>query len=149
MSETVSKKPGESQNNARDGEQRKLTLNVISFGYKEAAPPLANMVFDVRFLKNPYWVPELRPLTGLDEPVAEYVLNQQLAVDFLESVCGLLSNILPRFEELEIDEFSVALGCTGGQHRSTSIAEALARRIAESFPDVNVVTQHRELIVTR
>lgn len=123
----------------------KLTLTVMSFGYKEAAPPLANMVFDVRFLKNPYWVPELRPLTGLDGAVAEYVLTQQLAVDFLDSVCALLSNVLPRFKELEIAEFTVAMGCTGGQHRSTAIAEALAKRIAEVFSDVTVVTQHREL----
>jgi UPF0042 nucleotide-binding protein len=145
MSGQVSKKTGDSHNDARSGHRRQLTLNVMSFGYKESTPPLANMVFDVRFLKNPYWVPELRPLTGLDQPVAEYVLTQQLAVDFLDSISAMLANILPRFEELEIDEFSVALGCTGGQHRSTSIAEALARRISESFPNVRVVTQHREL----
>src|SRR5271170_6589757 len=102
---------------------RELAVTILSFGHKAGAPPVANMVFDVRFLKNPFWVPELRPLTGLDKPVREYVLSQEAARDFLDSLMQLLSQLLPKFEELEIYEFSIALGCTGGQHRSAALAE--------------------------
>ncbi|HEY9870505.1 MAG TPA: RNase adapter RapZ [Candidatus Obscuribacterales bacterium] len=128
------------------GKQAKsLSVSVISFGYKEGAPPPANMVFDMRFLKNPFWVPELRPLTGLDAPVKEYVLTQPLAVEFLQSLLVLLGAILPRLRELEIEDFAIAFGCTGGQHRSAAIAEAVAERLGELFPDLPVWRQHREL----
>src|ERR1700679_1845228 len=76
--------------------KRQLTVKLVSFGYKAAPPPLANVVFDVRFLKNPYWVEELRPLTGLDKPVQDYVLEQPLAQDFLESILTLLAKVLPQ-----------------------------------------------------
>ena len=124
---------------------RRLEVTVMSFGYKESAPPLANMVFDVRFLKNPYWIPELRPLTGLDQPVRDYVLKQELAVQFLDSLTALLAGVLPRFVEFEIFDFAVALGCTGGQHRSTALAAALSGRLAAMFPAYSIVTRHREL----
>jgi len=124
---------------------RRLAVTVLSFGYKEGPPPLANMVFDVRFLKNPYWVPELRPLSGLDQPVREYVLTQELAVQFLDSLTALLAGVLPRFVEVEIFDFSVAFGCTGGQHRSTALAAALSERLAAMFPEYGIVVRHRDL----
>ena len=117
----------------------------MSFGYKEGPPPLANMVFDVRFLKNPFWVPELRPLSGLDQPVQDYVLKQQLAIDFIDSLTVLLNSVLPRFAELELSEFSIAFGCTGGQHRSVAVVEALAEKLAAAFPHMHVVRLHRQL----
>lgn len=128
------------------GKQAKsLSVSVISFGYKEGAPPPANMVFDMRFLKNPFWVPELRSLTGLDAPVKEYVLTQPLAVEFLQSLLVLLGAILPRLRELEIEDFAIAFGCTGGQHRSAAMAEAVAESLGNLFPDLPVLRQHREL----
>lgn len=124
---------------------RALEVTVTSFGHKAAPPPVANMVFDVRFLKNPFWVPELRPLTGLDKPVRDYVLSQEAASEFLDSLMQLLGSLLPRFYELEIYEFSIALGCTGGQHRSAALVEELAERLAERFPDYKIRRRHREL----
>src|SRR5262249_44007620 len=93
-----------------------LEVTVMSFGYKEGPPPLTNMVFDVRFLKNPFWIAELRPLSGLDQPVQDYVVKQALAREFLDSLLILLNSVLPRFAELELTDFSIAFGCTGGQH---------------------------------
>jgi UPF0042 nucleotide-binding protein len=124
---------------------RGLAVTVTSFGYKAGAPPVSNVLFDVRFLKNPYWVPELRPLTGLDAPVKEYVLQQSAAIEFLDSVLDLLVKVLPRFEELDISEFSIALGCTGGQHRSTALVEELAGRLQAEFPHFEIKRLHREL----
>lgn len=126
-----------------------LSVTVLSFGYKSGPPPVANMLFDVRFLKNPFWVPELRSLTGLDRPVKEYVLEQRAAADFLDSLLELLCRVLPRFAELDVREFSIALGCTGGQHRSAALVEELAERIQESFPGFKVRRLHRELGAVR
>lgn len=122
-----------------------LQIIITSFGYKQGPPPLANIVFDVRFLKNPYWVEELRPLTGLDNPVQQYVLEQELAQDFLESMKGLLAKVLPKMAELKVGKFVIAFGCTGGQHRSATLVEKLADELAAAYPDYNVVKQHREL----
>ncbi len=124
---------------------RSLVVTVTSFGYKEGPPPPANMVFDVRFLKNPFWVPELRVLTGLDGPVREYVMGQGAAGEFVDLVLDLLTRVLPRFEDNDISEFTIALGCTGGQHRSTALVEVLAARLQEIFPAYSVRRRHREL----
>lgn len=122
-----------------------LQIIITSFGYKQGPPPLANIVFDVRFLKNPYWVEELRPLTGLDHPVQQYVLEQELAQDFLESMKGLLAKVLPKMAELKVEKFVIAFGCTGGQHRSATLVEKLADELASTYPAYRVVKQHREL----
>ncbi len=122
-----------------------LEVTIISFGYKEGAPPPANVIFDVRFLKNPFWVEELRPLTGMDRPVQEYVLQQPLADDFLNSVVKLMENLLPRLVELKIPDFTIAFGCTGGQHRSATMVEALSDRLSQLYPQYSILRQHREL----
>lgn len=122
-----------------------LEVSIQSFGYKEGSPPLANLVFDVRFLKNPFWVEELRPLTGRDEPVQKYVLEQPLAADFLKSVLHMLDTLLPRLEEQKIADFTIAFGCTGGQHRSVTMVEALASEILKRYPLYRVKKAHREL----
>ncbi len=132
-------------NNSADTEGRQLSITVCSFGYKAGTPPVANIVLDVRFLQNPYWVPELRPLTGLDSPVREYVLTQSGALELLDSLTELLSKILPRVADLGIFEFSIAFGCTGGQHRSAALAEALAERLEKIYPKFAVSRHHREL----
>lgn len=118
---------------------------VVSFGYKKDDPPSANVVFDVRFLQNPYWVEELKHLTGKDLPVQEYVLRQQLAQEFLESLLGMLQKILPCMLEAKHDRYTIALGCTGGQHRSASLVEALGPKLTEIFPKYKVTIHHREL----
>ena len=129
----------------RAARSKRLSVTILSFGYKTGSPPVANVVFDVRFLKNPYWVPELRPLTGLDLAVRDYVLGQEAAAEFLDSLLKLLSGLLPRFMELDILEFSIALGCTGGQHRSVALVEELADKLRDIFPSYDIESGHREL----
>ena len=122
-----------------------ISVTVLSFGYKEGIPPEANIVFDVRFLKNPYWIDELRPLTGKDQAVQDYVLNQTVAKEFLASISELLIGLLPKLKELNIADFSIAFGCTGGQHRSATLAEALSKQLASLYPEANIKVKHREL----
>ena len=107
-----------------------LRLNIMSFGYKYGLPVDADLVADCRFLPNPHWVPELRPLTGLDAPVREYVLGQPAAAAFLDAYLALLEVSLPGFEREGKRYVTLAVGCTGGKHRSVAIAEQLAARIA-------------------
>jgi RNase adapter protein RapZ len=122
-----------------------MEVIITSFGYKKDPPPTANVVFDVRFLKNPYWVEELRPLSGKDLPVQEYVLSQELAQEFLASLVGMLRKILPKMAEAHHERYTIALGCTGGQHRSATLVEALAKELACAFPECKISTHHREL----
>ncbi len=122
-----------------------FTVNIMSFGYKEGSPPYANMLYDVRFLQNPYWVEELRPLNGLEKRVQDYVLGQPLAQTFSADCIRLLERLLPELALQEINQYSVALGCTGGQHRSVSIAEHLARELQKKLPDYIIKVSHREL----
>ena len=122
-----------------------LELVITSFGYKKSAPPSANIVFDVRFLQNPYWVEELRPLSGKDQPVQDYVLKQELAQDFLAFLTSMLKKILPRMNDRQIGQYTIALGCTGGQHRSATLVEALGKDLRVVFPQYKVIVAHREL----
>ncbi len=123
----------------------RLEVTVMSFGYKRGDAPSANAVFDVRFLKNPYWVEELRPLTGLDKPVQDYVLKQEPAQDFLVSILELCFKIIPQFTDAKVKHFTIAFGCTGGQHRSATIAESVAQSLASGIPEAYVRVVHREL----
>ncbi len=106
-----------------------LALSLISFGFKHGLPLDADLVFDTRFLPNPHWVPKLRPLSGLDAEVRDYVLCQPDAVAFVDRVDDLLELVLPAFGQEGRAFLSVAVGCTGGRHRSVAIAEALAERL--------------------
>lgn len=120
-------------------------VKVVSFGFKQGNPPHANMLMDVRFLKNPYWVEELRALTGLDFRVRNYVMEQEQAKDFLARLMELVSQVLPAMFSTKTAVFTVALGCTGGQHRSVSVAEALAQSLRETYPEYDVHVSHREI----
>jgi len=122
-----------------------FTVNIMSFGYKEGPPPYANMLYDVRFLQNPYWVEELRPLNGLDKRVQDYVLGQTLAQIFAADCVRLLERLLPELALTDTNQYSVALGCTGGQHRSVSIAEHLSRELQKLGPNYIIRVSHREL----
>jgi UPF0042 nucleotide-binding protein len=106
-----------------------LQVNVVSFGYKHGLPLDVDLVFDCRFLPNPHWVDELRPLTGADEPVREYVLGQPGTHEFLDELDGLFQLVLPGYEREGKAYLSIGVGCTGGRHRSVVIADELAERL--------------------
>ena len=108
-------------------------------------PPHANLVLDVRFLKNPYWEEHLRPLTGLDQPVRSYVIEQNLAQEVLTNLRKLLADVIPAMLSVKSDTFVIALGCTGGQHRSTAMVQELADILMASYPDYAIEKEHREL----
>ena len=121
----------------------RLNLTVLSFGFKYGLPVDADLVADVRFLPNPHWVPELRPKTGRDAPVRDYVLAQEGAGEFLDRYEGLLRLVFSGYEREGKPYALVAVGCTGGKHRSVAMAEQLAERLAGEGVDVRVV--HRDL----
>jgi UPF0042 nucleotide-binding protein len=126
-----------------EGGATSMRTSVVSFGYKYGLPLDVDVVFDCRFLPNPFWIEELRPFSGLDEPVREYVLSQPETKDFLEKVDGLLTGILPSFVREGKSYLTIALGCTGGRHRSVALAEALGKRFAEQGHPVSVF--HRDM----
>ena len=119
-----------------------MQLSVVSFGYKHGLPLDVDLVFDCRFIPNPHWVDELRPLTGLDEAVREYVLGQAQPIAFLEELDRLLHPAAARFVR-EGSRTCVALGCTGGRHRSVVIAEELAQLFRRH--DLEPAVVHRDI----
>ena len=120
-----------------------LRVNVVSFGYKYGLPADADIVADCRFLPNPHWIEELAPLTGRDAPVRDYVLGQPGAKKFLDAFSEALQTALAGFEREGKRFLTLAVGCTGGKHRSVAMADQLAARLAETGADVQVV--HRDL----
>ena len=127
------------EENGRTG----LHATLISFGYKYGLPVDADLVADCRFLPNPHWVPELRPVTGRDEAVRNYVLQQPGAMEFVDGYTHLLEVISAGYLREGKRFATVAIGCTGGKHRSVAITEELRRRLTDSGMDVAVV--HRDL----
>ena len=126
------------------GEQRRdLMINVVSFGYKHGLPVDADLVVDCRFLTNPHWVHELRPLSGLDAPVREYVLRQFGAKQFLDGYVELFRIVAAGYTREGKSYATLAVGCTGGRHRSVAVAEELGARLREHGMDVQV--NHRDL----
>jgi UPF0042 nucleotide-binding protein len=116
---------------------------IRSFGFKHGLPLDADVVLDVRFLPNPHWVDELRPLTGHDPAVRNYVLGQDEAVQFLDRVVALFELLVPAYRKEGKAHLSVAIGCTGGRHRSVAIAHELAERLEELGTKATVV--HRDV----
>jgi UPF0042 nucleotide-binding protein len=125
------------------GEAAGLTVNVTSFGFKYGLPLDADIVLDVRFLPNPHWVPELRPRTGQDQAVREYVLAQDSTKLFMERVEGMLEVALPGYVGEGKHYLTVAIGCTGGKHRSVVLAEELGAWLEEQDFKANVT--HRDM----
>jgi RNase adapter protein RapZ len=119
------------------------SLTVISFGYRYGVPPQADLVLDLRFLPNPYFVPELKPLTGEDPRVARYVLERSEAQEFLERIVDLAQFLFPRYQREGKAYLTVALGCTGGKHRSVAVAAELAQRLGGGGAGVQL--QHRDI----
>jgi UPF0042 nucleotide-binding protein len=120
-----------------------LKITVVSFGFKYGIPPDADFVADMRFLPNPHWVPELRPLTGKDPAVRDYVLAQTGAVPLLDAYSQVLGLIGEGYLREGKRYATIAVGCTGGKHRSVAMAEELCARLAASGVDASVV--HRDL----
>ncbi|MGI6004727.1 MAG: RNase adapter RapZ [Christensenellales bacterium] len=122
-------------------------VSIISFGYKYGVPLDADLIFDMRFLPNPYYIERLKRLTGLDEPVREYVLGFNESKYFLEKVTELLRTLLPFYLKEGRDNVMVAVGCTGGMHRSVAMAQALGDALAASGQVVEL--SHRDILMDR
>ena len=120
-----------------------MSVLVQSFGFKRGVPADADLVFDVRMLPNPHWVKELRMKTGLDPEVQAFLESQPLTAEFYRDVCHYLDTWLPRYRDSNRSYMTVALGCTGGQHRSVYLAERLYRQYSPLYPALQV--RHREL----
>jgi UPF0042 nucleotide-binding protein len=130
---------------ARFGEEGRgeTNLTLLSFGYRYGVPPQADLMLDLRFLPNPYFVPELKGLTGLDPRVSDFVLQADGASEFLERVQALCEFLFPRYQREGKAYVTVALGCTGGKHRSVALVTELVRRLAPAFPRIRA--QHRDI----
>jgi UPF0042 nucleotide-binding protein len=125
---------------ARFGQEavRGPSLTIMSFGYRYGVPPQADVVLDVRFLPNPYFVPELRGFTGIHPDVSRYVLEREDSQEFLSRLQDFCSFLFPRYQREGKAYLTVALGCTGGKHRSVALAHEFHRRLSESIPHVQV-----------
>lgn len=126
-----------------DGGSNLLNLRLMSFGFKHGIPSELDLCFDVRFLSNPYYVPELRIKTGLDAPVFNYVTSLNQAQIFLDKVTDLIMFLYPLYVEEGKSNLTVAIGCTGGQHRSIAIVEAIKTRLINKIDQIRV--EHRDL----
>jgi UPF0042 nucleotide-binding protein len=120
-----------------------LQVSVMSFGFKHGVPIDVDMVLDVRFLPNPHWDDELRPMSGLDDPVKSFVLGNDLTVDFLDKTVALFELILPAYVSEGRSYLTIGIGCTGGRHRSVAISEELGRRISDLGFQLRV--SHRDI----
>ncbi|MEX1038922.1 MAG: RNase adapter RapZ [Acidimicrobiia bacterium] len=120
-----------------------MRVSVRSFGFKHGSPRDADLLFDVRFLPNPHWVPELRDKRGNEAEVSEYVMGQPGAVEFVDQLEQMLTFLIPLFETEGKSYLSVGVGCTGGHHRSVAIAEEIGRRLNER--DIRAVVRHRDI----
>jgi UPF0042 nucleotide-binding protein len=126
-----------------DSVEYQMQTSVVSFGYNHGVPLDADMVFDCRFLPNPHWQDDLRPLSGLDEPVKEYVLSQPDTKKLLDRLDSLWELVLPGYKAEGKSYLTIAFGCTGGRHRSVAVAEEVARRLAGIGPVPTVF--HRDV----
>lgn len=131
-----------------ESHQGRLSVSLISFGFKHGTPLDVDMLLDVRFLPNPHYDPELRPLTGHDEPVRNAVLGEHDTKEFLSRLRDLLTFLIPRYAAEGKTYFTLGVGCTGGRHRSVAIVEDLARYLKEEgtdSPEIDLFVRHRDL----
>ena len=126
-----------------EGPVPQLGVTLVSFGFRYGLPAHADLVFDVRFLPNPYFIPELKPHPGTDPRVEKFVLEQKDAGGFLDRVVGLCEYLIPRYRAEGKSYLTIAVGCTGGRHRSVAISGALARRLEAAGTDVRL--WHRDV----
>ena len=126
----------------RTRKQDNLSILIESFGYKNGLPADADFVFDVRCLPNPYWEPKLRRLNGRDQPVKDFLEDQPKVMSMTDDIVNFLERWIPHYRDFQRSYLTVAIGCTGGQHRSVYIAEAVAERLST---DEKIKTRHRGL----
>ena len=124
-----------------------LRINVLSFGYKYGIPVDADLVLDCRFIPNPHWIPELRPLTGLDAPVSERVLNSEGVADFVQNYVSVVQRMIPGYVREGKKYVTIAIGCTGGKHRSVAVAQEIARQLTTTSADLEISAHatHRDV----
>jgi UPF0042 nucleotide-binding protein len=128
----------------RDAQENQLALTILTFGFKNGPPSDADLTLDVRFLPNPHYVDDLRPLTGLDEPVREYVESGTQAGEFYGRLMPLLDFLLPAYVAEGKQHLTIAVGCTGGRHRSGTVADRIARELGKR-DDVKLRLVHRDV----
>ena len=121
-----------------------LMVTVVSFGFKYGIPEDADLVFDVRFLPNPYYIEELRPQTGNDEPVSSYVMKYEQATVFLDKLTDMMEFLLPNYIDEGKHQLVVAVGCTGGKHRSVTLANELYKRM-QNNESIGLRMEHRDI----
>jgi len=121
----------------------RMPIIITSFGFKYGVPHEAEYVFDGRFIKNPHFVPELRPQTGLDAPVRDFILENEDAIQFIDHIRGLLDFVVPRHDKEGKAQLTIAIGCTGGRHRSVCIAEQIGEHLGSQ--DMSVSVLHRDI----
>ncbi len=126
-----------------ESDDRPMRTTITSFGYKHGLPRDADLILDCRFLPNPHWIPELRPLTGLDGPVREHVLSHEVTQEFLDQLGDLLGMLMPAYVAEGKSYLSIALGCTGGRHRSVAVAETVAEMLRGR--EFDPVVTHRDI----
>ena len=122
---------------------KQLIITFLSFGFKHGIPKQADYVFDARFLPNPHWEPELKPLTGLDQPVKDYLASHSIVQKFTWQIQTFVQTWLPHLERNNRSYITIAIGCTGGKHRSVYIAELLAKNLKKERSDVQ--SRHRDI----
>ncbi|CAN2202379.1 COG1660 Predicted P-loop-containing kinase [Candidatus Nanopelagicaceae bacterium] len=124
-----------------------LRINVLSFGYKYGIPVDSDLVLDCRFIPNPHWIPELRPLNGLDAPVSDKVLGSEGVADFVKSYVGVVKQMIPGYFREGKKYVTIAIGCTGGKHRSVAIAEEIAKQLSSTSADLEISAHatHRDV----
>ena len=123
--------------------EKQMSITVLSFGFKYGIPVDSDLVFDVRFIPNPFYIPELKPFSGLDAPVRDYVLGQDETKEFLGKLTDMLEFLIPNYKKEGKRQLIIAIGCTGGRHRSVAIANEIYQNLHEKNYDVYI--EHRDI----
>ena len=126
-------------------EYKNLYISVLSFGFKYGIPADADLVFDVRFLPNPYYIDELRPQSGNDKPVRDYVMNNDISKEFLKKLVDMVEFLIPNYVAEGKNQLVIAIGCTGGKHRSVTLANELYERLSVAEKEYGVRKEHRDI----
>lgn len=126
-------------------EYKNLYITVLSFGFKYGIPSDADLVFDVRFLPNPYYIDELRPQSGNDKPVRDYVMNNETSREFLKKLVDMIEFLIPNYVAEGKNQLVIAIGCTGGKHRSVTLANELYERLSVTEEEYGVRIEHRDI----
>lgn len=123
--------------------EKQLSITILSFGFKYGIPVDSDLVFDVRFIPNPFYIPELKPFSGLDNPVRDYVLEQDETKLFLEKINDMLEFLIPNYQKEGKRQLIISIGCTGGRHRSVAIANEIYENLYNK--NYNVYSEHRDI----